>query len=815
MPTMSSSPSLPFPSALSCPSPAIPLYETISLKNMRRKFVTFLWSVFLLTVALAALGMYSISKGWIGYMPDLEEIQSPISKYASQVISADGKLLGTWSKSENRVFTGYDSISPYVFQALIATEDARFYAHSGIDAIALGRAVIKRGILGQKNAGGGSTISQQLAKQLYSETAKSTTQRLLQKPIEWVIAVEIERYYTKEEIMTLYLNYFDFLHNAVGIKTAANVYFGKSPKNLSIHEAAMLIGMCKNPSYFNPVRNPERCLARRNVVLDQMVKAGYIGASERDSLGAKELGLNFHRVDHKEGTATYLREYLRQIMMAKKPERSNYQQWQLQQYYVDSLAWEHDALYGWCNKNRKKDGAHYDIYTDGLKIFTTVDSRMQRYAEESMYGYVALELQPEFNKQRQTSPNFPYSTNLNAADINRILQRTMRQTERYRSLKAEGMDEDEIFRVFSQPVPMTVFSYHGDVDTVMTPLDSIKYYKSFLRSGLVSIDPSNGHVKAYVGGLDYTHFQYDMAMQGRRQVGSTMKPFVYALAMEEGYSPMDVVANVHRTYYVSGQPWAPRNGSHARYGQMVTLKWGLSQSNNWVTAGLMYQIDPTGSKLKRYLGNFGVSNRDIHPSISLCLGTCDITVAEMASAYTAFANRGMRCAPLLVTRIEDNEGNVVAEFTPRMNEVISEQTSFYMIDMLRAVVDQGTGRRLRFKYRLEGPIAGKTGTTNNNSDGWFVGFVPRLVTACWVGGEERDIHFNSMSLGQGASTALPVWAYYMKKVFRNKALGYSPAEEFELKADSISATGIQIGAGADEGEVELTPPEGTTEDVFD
>lgn len=784
---------------------------------MRRKFIAILWSIFVATILAAALGVYSISKGWIGYMPDLEEIQSPISKYASQVISSDGKLLGTWSKSENRVFIDYDSISPYVFQALIATEDARFYEHSGIDAIALGRAIVKRGILGQKNAGGGSTITQQLAKQLYSETASSTTQRLFQKPIEWVIAVEIERYYTKEEIMTLYLNYFDFLHNAVGIKTAASVYFGKTPKDLDVNEAAMLIGMCKNPSYYNPVRNPERCTQRRNVVLSQMMKAGYLSIEEHDSLASQELQLNFHRVDHKEGTATYLREYLRQILMAKRPERSNYREWQLQQYYADSLAWENDALYGWCNKNRKKDGSAYDIYTDGLKIYTTIDSRMQRFAEESVYGHVAQELQPKFNSQRLNSPNFPYTTNLSAADINNILERSMRQTDRYRHLKADGMDEAEIFRTFRQPMPMTVFSYHGDVDTTMTPLDSIKYYKSFLRSGLISIEPSSGHVKAYVGGLNYAHFQYDMAMQGRRQVGSTMKPFVYALAMEEGYTPNDLVANVHRTYYVSGQPWAPRNGSHARYGQMVTLKWGLSQSNNWVTAGLMYQVDPTGNKLKRYLGNFGVVNRDIHPSISLCLGTCDITVAEMASAYTAFANRGIRCAPMLVTRIEDNEGNTVAEFSPRMNEVISEQTSLYMIDMMRAVIDQGTGRRLRFKYNLNGPIAGKTGTTNNNSDGWFVGFVPRLVTACWVGGEDRDIHFKSMSLGQGASTALPIWAYYMTKVYRTAALGYDPKEDFNMKIDStaLEGPGVQIGGGVDDENASPTPPEGTTEDVFD
>lgn len=783
---------------------------------MRRKFIRLLWTLFISFFSLIALAIFSIEKGWIGYMPDLEELQSPISRYASQVISSDGKLLGTWSRNENRVFVEYDSISPYVFKALVATEDARFYDHSGIDIKALGRAVIKRGIFGQKNAGGGSTITQQLAKQLYSENATSTLQRLLQKPIEWVIAVEIERYYTKEEIMTLYLNYFDFLHNAVGIKTAANVYFGKSPKDLTINEAALLIGMCKNPSYFNPVREVERCTDRRNVVLQQMVKADYLTETDYDQLSAEPLRLNFHRIDHKEGKATYLREYLRQILMADKPNPANYHEWQKQQYYADSIAWENDPLYGWCKKNKKKDGSHYDIYTDGLKVFTTIDSRMQEFAEQSVYAHVALDLQPVFNRQRTSSSNFPYSNNLSSAELQKILQRAMRQSDRYRALKAGGASEEEIEKSFREPVNMTVFSYHGDVDTLMTPLDSIRYYKSFLRAGLFSMDPTNGHVKAYVGGLNYTHFQYDMAMQGRRQVGSTMKPFVYALAMEEGMTPNDVVANVQRTYHVAGQPWTPRNGSHARYGQMVTLKWGLSQSNNWVTAGLMYNIDPTGQKLKRTIQSFGVANPDIHPSISLCLGTCDITVAEMASAYTAFANKGIRCAPLFVTRIEDNEGNVVAEFTPRMNEVISEESSYEMIDMMRGVIDNGTGRRLRATYELNGPIAGKTGTTNNNSDGWFVGYVPDLVTACWVGGEDRDIHFNSTNMGQGAAAALPIWAYYMKKIYRTPALGYDPEKEFDIPRDTTAvASSTLIGGHADDPDVEHTPPSGTHEEVFD
>lgn len=743
---------------------------------MRKVFFTILWSVYILLVLLTFALFFSIKEGWVGYMPPLDELQSPISKYASQVFTADGELIGTWSRNENRVFADYDSISPHVFNALVATEDVRFYEHSGVDVRALGRAVIKRGLLRHREAGGGSTITQQLAKQLYSSVAASTTQRLMQKPIEWVIATEIERCYTKEEILTLYLNYFDFLHNAVGIKTAASVYFGKHPRDLNINEAATLVGMCKNPAYYNPVRVPERCRDRRNVVLAQMEKAGYLSEEERDSLSGLPLELRFHRVDHKEGTAAYLREYLRRIMMAKKPNRADYREWQSQVYYADSLAWENDPLYGWCNKNTKKDGSHYDIYEDGLRIYTTINSKMQRYAEEAMRGHVGLYLQPQFEKEKKGSSKYPYSAGTAQADVDRYLKKAMKQSDRYRAMKADGCSEEEIEKAFHTPVDMTVFTYNGDKDTRMSPMDSIRYYKSFLRSGLVSIDPSNGYVKAYVGGLNYSHFQYDMAMVGRRQVGSTMKPFVYTMAMEDGYTPDYTVLNVQRTY----GNWTPRNGSRARYGEEVTLKWGLSQSNNWVTAQLMYLIDPYGTRLVDFLHRVGVANNEIYPSMPLCLGACEVTTAEMASAYTAFVNKGLRCAPILVTRIEDSSGNVVAEFAPRMEEVISEQTSYNMLDMMKAVVDQGTGRRLRFKYNFTGEIAGKTGTTNENSDGWFMGCVPRLVTACWVGGEERTIHFNSMAMGQGASSALPIWAYYMRKVYRDKSLGYSESETFSI-----------------------------------
>ncbi len=743
-----------------------------------KKLVRYIWIAFAVVLLLVVSLILMVERGWIGYMPQIDELQSPISRYASQVISSDGKVMGTWSLSENRVFADYDSISPHVFKALVATEDVRFFQHSGIDVRALGRAIVKRGILRHKEAGGGSTITQQLAKQLYSSTARSTGERLMQKPVEWLIAVELERTYTKEEILTLYLNYFDFLHNAVGIKTASEVYFGKQPSKLSITDAALLVGMCKNPSYYNPVRFPERALERRNVVLQQMVKGDVLSQAECERLQNEPLGLHFKRVDHKEGVAAYMREYLRRIMMAGKPERSNYASWQDQEYYQDSLSWENNPLYGWCKKNTKRDGTPYNIYTDGLRIHTTIDTRMQQYAEEAVHKHVAGYLQPIFNRQRSVSKTFPFSSNLTSAQVGQILDRSKRQSERYRQMKAAGATEKEIDAAFNKRTPMTIFTYHGDVDTTMTPMDSIRYYKAFLRSAMLSIDPMTGYVKAYVGGLNYEHFQYDMAMVGRRQVGSTVKPFVYAMAMEDGRTPCDVILNVQRTYFTGGREWTPRNGSKSRYGQPVTLKWGLSQSNNWITAELMAQVDPTGHRFVNILKEFGVANRNVFPTLAQCLGPAEITVAEMASAYTTFANKGIRTAPLLVTHIEDNQGNVIADFRPRVNEVISEQSAYNMLDMLQAVIDQGTGGRLRFKYGLNGPIAGKTGTTNNNSDGWFVGIVPRLVTACWVGGEDRDIHFNSMAFGQGASSALPIWAYYMKKVYHDKNLGYKEDEPF-------------------------------------
>ncbi len=745
---------------------------------MIRKVVKILWIFIALISLVCVFIFFSIAKGWIGYMPPVEDLENPNYKFATEVFSEDGKVLGTYSYSkENRVFVGYNDLSPNIINALIATEDVRFAEHSGIDAYALTRAVVKRGILMQKNAGGGSTITQQLSKQLYSPSADNVMERLFQKPIEWVIAVKLERYYTKEEILTMYLNKFDFLNNAVGIKTAAFTYFGCEPKDLKIEEAATLVGMCKNPSLYNPVRYNERSRGRRNVVLDQMRKAGYITEAERDSLQALPLKLKYNRVDHKEGLATYFREYLRGVLTAKKPDKANYRGWQMQKYYEDSLDWENNPLFGWCEKNTKKDGTKYNLYTDGLKIYTTLDSHMQQYAEDAVTEHLK-ELQGYFFKEKKGAKKAPYTFRLTQEQVDEILGRAMRLSDRYRLMKKAGATEAEIKKAFDTPEEMSVFSWEGEKDTIMTPMDSIRYYKFFLRAGFMSMDPRSGHVKAYVGGPNYHYFQYDMAMVGRRQVGSTIKPFLYTLAMENGFSPCDEVRHVEYTLIdENGKPWTPRNANKKLIGDMVTVKWGLANSDNWITAYLMSKLNPYN--LKRLIHTFGVRNRDIVPSVSLCLGPCEISVGEMVSAYTAFPNKGIRVAPLFVTRIEDNDGNVLATFAPEMQEVISVSSAYKMLVMLRAVVNEGTGGRVR-RLGVKADMGGKTGTTNYNADGWFMGFTPSLVSGCWVGGEDRDIHFDTMLHGQGASMALPIWTKYMVKVLGDKSLGYDENETFQL-----------------------------------
>ena len=685
------------------------------------------------------------------------------------------QVLGSYYRTENRVGVQYNDISPFLIQALVATEDARFYQHSGIDQKALFRAVLMLG-----KAGGGSTLTQQLSKQLYSPKANNIFQRALQKPIEWVIAAQLERLYSKQEIITMYLNQFDFLYNAVGIKQAAQVYFNTTPDQLKPEQAALLVGMCKNPALYNPIRRPEKALNRRNTVLAQMHKYNYITTQQKDSLQQLPLQLNYHSVDHKQGLAPYFREYLRLLLTAKEPKQNNYSQWNQQQYNIDLKQWQNNPLYGFCQKYRKPDGTPYNIYNDGLRIYTTIDSRMQKYAENAVAEHMQY-LQQRFFNEKKKSKTAPFSRDLKQTEIDDIMNRSIKQTERYRLMKKAGHSEQEILDAFNTPQEMQVFSYQGIIDTTLTPLDSIRYQKYFLRCGFMSMDPHSGHVKAYVGGPNFANFQYDMVSVGKRQVGSTVKPYIYTLAMDEGMWPCDTTSYVPVTLIDgNGKEWTPKE-SHkvpeSDIGKTVTLSWGLAQSSNWMSAYLMSLFTP--EQLVKTMRSFGIEGQ-LDPVVSLCLGPCEVSVAEMVDAYTTFANKGIRVEPLFVTRIEDNNGNVIATFTPKTHEIISEQTAYKMIDMLRNVVDHGTGVRVRFKYKLNMPMGGKTGTSQNNSDGWFMGFTPSLVNGCWVGGEDRAIHFDNMADGQGANTALPIWALYMQQVYQDTTLGYSPTEQFDI-----------------------------------
>ncbi len=737
-----------------------------------KKVLIWFWSIFALGLASIILIFWLITKGALGYLPPLDELQNPKNKFATEVISSDMQLLGRYYRQENRVGVNYEDISPNMINALIATEDARYYSHTGIDFKSLLRAIIKMG-----KAGGGSTITQQLAKQLWSPRANNIFERALQKPIEWVIATKLERLYSKEEILTMYLNQFDFLYNAVGIKSAAQVYFSTTPDQLTIEEAAMLVGMCKNPSMYNPRRRPERALNRRNTVLDQMCKYGYLSNQECDSLQALPVDIKYQSVDHKQGLAPYFREYLRQILTAKEPKKSNYSEWNAHQYDIDMRLWRENPLYGFCNKNHKPDGTPYDLYHDGLRIYTTIDSRMQKYAEEAVSEHMQ-DLQKSFFREKRKKSYAPFSKDLTEEDIDGIMNRSMRQTDRYRGLKKQGMNENDIRKVFNTPVAMRVFSYDGLIDTTMTPMDSIRWNKHFLRCGFMSMDAHSGAVKAYVGGPNFAHFQYDMVTTGRRQVGSTIKPYLFTLAMDEGMWPCDSTVNDSITLIDgNGVAWTPRDDHHANQGEMVTLNWGLEKSSNWITAYLMSLFTP--EQLVRMMRSFGIEG-PLEPVVSLCLGPCEVSVQEMVDAYTTFPNKGIRVEPMYVTRIEDNNGNVLATFVPKTHEIINETTSYKMIYMLRNVMDHGTGVRARFRYGLKAPMGGKTGTSQNHSDGWFVGFTPSLVSGVWVGGEDRSIHFDNMSAGQGANMALPIWAIYMQKVYADEELGYSVEEQFDV-----------------------------------
>ncbi len=744
-------------------------------KSWYKPFMLWFWGLFLGGILVIWLVMWLIIKGALGYLPPLEELQNPKNTFASEIISSDMQSLGRYYRYENRIGVQYDDLAPDLINALIATEDVRFYEHTGVDFKSMFRAILKLG-----RAGGGSTLTQQLAKQLWSPRANNKLERAMQKPIEWIIATKLERLYSKDEILLMYLNQFDFLYNAVGIQSASQVYFSTTPRALKLEEAATLVGLCKNPSLYNPVRHPVRATNRRNTVLSQMEKYGFIDQATRDSVAALPLELHFRSLDHKQGPAPYFREYLRGILTAKEPKESDYSEWNKQQYNLDLWQWENNALYGFIEKTRKPDGTKYDLYQDGLKIYTTIDSRLQRYAEEAVSEHMQAQ-QTAFFKELKRKKTAPFSSSLSKEEIDGIMNRSMRQTDRYRNMKRAGINNDSILKSFRIPREMQVFTYdRGLIDTVLTPFDSIKWQKSFLRCGFMSMDPHTGHVKAYVGGPNFAHFQYDMCTKGRRQVGSTVKPYLYTLAMDEGLWPCETwVYDSISVVLPNGDVWAPRD-THEKYvGDTVTLAWGLKESSNWMSAYLMSMFTP--EQLVKMMRSFGIQGQ-LDPVISLCLGPCEVSLEEMVDAYTTFANKGIRTEPLYVTHIEDNNGNVIGTFTPRTHEIISETTAYKMIYMLREVLDHGTGVRMRYRYGINAPMGGKTGTTNNNSDGWFMCFTPSLVCGTWVGGEDRGIHFDNMAEGQGAAMALPVCALYMQKVLADEELGYNPEEEFDVPA---------------------------------
>ncbi len=709
------------------------------------KYVKWLWILFLGPFLLLFTIVTLTGFGVFGALPDVEELVNPKNNLATIVYSGDMKILGKYY-SENRVNVNFNQLDKDLVEALIATEDARFYEHSGVDIKALGRSFA--GAFTGGSRGGGSTVSQQLAKMMFPREKLSKIELVIRKMKEWIIATRLEKYYTKDEILALYLNKFDFLNLAVGVKSASQIYFNRSQDSLNIEQAAMLIGMAKNPSLFNPIRFPEKAKQRRNVVMNQMVKYGYLSQQKYDSLKVLPLDLSFHPEDHNDGLAPYLREYLRD-----------------------------NFLKLWCEKHiNPETNKPYNVYKDGLRVYTTIDSRMQQYAEEAVFEHMH-DLQKMFDKDLAKKKNAPFAWNVSKAEIDGIMNASIKRSDRFRSAKKAGMSDEEAIATFYKPVEMSVYSLRGDIDTVLTPFDSIKYYKGFLQTGFMAMEPQTGYVKAWVGGINHKHFKYDHVKVSKRQVGSTFKPFVYALAIQEGYSPCHQVPNVRTCIELpDGKEWCPSNSdgpNDKNNGKMLTLKKALANSINYITAWVMKQYTPHA--LVTLVKRLGVT-AEIPEVHSICLGTADISVFEMVAANSTFANKGTYIQPTFVTRIEDKNGKVLEEFIPTTDEVFSEEKAYTMIQLMRGVVDGGTGSRLRSKHKLMNQIAGKTGTTQKNADGWFIGLTPELVAGAWVGGEDRSIHFNSMVEGQGATMALPIWGKFFSKVYADPKLKVSKGE---------------------------------------
>ena len=702
------------------------------------KAIKNLWIIFGSVLLFIILFFICVAAGLFGDMPSFDELENPQTNLATEIISADGKILGTYHV-ENRSNVRYAELSHYMPEALISIEDERFIEHSGIDEKALFRVAF--GVLTGKKKGGGSTITQQLAKNLFPRGENLSKLKLvLRKFQEWITATKLEYNYSKEEIIAMYLNTVAFGHNAYGIRAAASTFFDKKPIEMNIQECALMAGVVNAPTRFSPIRNPESSIGRRNLVLQKMADNGFITQTECDSISQIPLDMShFNIKDHNTGQATYFREFLR------------------------------GELNNWAKNTTRADGTPYNIYRDGLRIYTTIDSRMQRYAEDAVKEFMGKELQPLFNSHWKGYRNAPFS-NLTADEIDHILETAMKRTERYRTLKNEGMPMDSIKAEFNRPVHMTVFSWNGPIDTVMTPMDSIRYYKWFLQASLISIETHTGHVKAYVGGLDYRFFKYDHVTQARRQVGSTFKPFLYSYAMGDSeFTPCTKIPNIpYNIELPDGRFWSPSNGGGG--GGEITLKSALAQSNNWISAYLMNHYGPEA--IITHVRRMGVESPiDAVPSI--CLGSCDLKLIEMVGAMSTFANKGVYIKPMFITRIEDKNGNVIQRFSPEESEAMSELAAYKTIELMKGVVQSGTGVRLRSKYGFNNPIAGKTGTTQKNSDGYFMGITPDLTTGVWVGAEDRSVHFRSTRLGQGSHTALPIWAMYMKKVYADKSLNIS------------------------------------------
>ncbi len=706
------------------------------------------WICYFSIIGLLALLFILISLGWIGYMPSFTELENPDANLATEVISADGELLGTYYL-ENRSNCKYKDLSQPLKDALIATEDSRFYRHSGVDAKALFR--VASGVLTFHRKGGGSTITQQLAKNLFPRDQKMNKIKLVFfKFKEWVVATKLERKYSKDEILAMYFNTVNFGNNAVGIKSAARTYFNKQPDEINTEEAALLVGMLKAPTQYSPRRHYQAALGRRNVVLGQMNKYGYLSQTDLDSIKELPIDLsNFRSQAHYAGLATYFREYLRQFLKE------------------------------WSRQNPKQDGSYYDIYCDGLKIYTTIDSRMQKHAEEAVEEHVCNYLQPLFFEHIKNAKNAPF-VNLSEEQTDRILWAAVKQSERYDRMKDAGATDEEIRAAFNKKVKMSIFTYKGPKDTIMSPFDSIRYLKSFLQCGLMCMEANTGRVKAYVGGTNYEQFQFDHVKLSRRQVGSTFKPYVYTVAMQSGeFDPCTMVPNVPVTITTPGGTWTPRNSGGYREGQMIPLREALAHSLNQVSAYIMKRYGPHAViELVRAMG----ITSDIPEVPAICLGACELTLYEQVGAINCFPNQGVYVEPVFITKICDKDGNVIYNYVPKSNEAIDQITAFKTVRLMQGVVDYGTGGRLRGQYKLSFPLAGKTGTTDNQSDGWFVGYTPLLTCGVWVGCEDRSAHFRTTALGQGARTALPVFGLFMQKVYGDPKLPYYAVVNSENKS---------------------------------